>query len=70
MTIDIKYRYIKTTNGITAGDLFKLENIFNYNRDMEKIKVIRKEVEDYERKIRETVEKIEQEKFNESKTKR
>ena len=59
---DIKYRYIKTSNGITAGDLYKLENIFNYNRDKKVINEIRKEVEDYERKIRETAEKIEHDK--------
>ena len=67
---DIKYRYIKTTNGITAGDLYKLENIFNYNLDKDKIKEIRKEVKDYERKIRETAEKIERERLKEGKTKR
>jgi len=44
---EIKYRYIKATNGITLKDLFKLENIFNYNRDKKVIKEIRKEVEDY-----------------------
>jgi len=58
---DIKYRYIKTANGITPEDLYKLENVFNYNRDKKVIKEIRKEVEDYERKIRETAEKIERE---------
>ena len=63
---DIKYRYIKTANGITPEDLYKLENIFNYNRDKKVIKEIRKEVEDYERKIRETAEKIEHDRLKES----
>ena len=67
---DIKYRYIKTTNRITPEDLYKLENIFNYNRDKEKIKEIRKEVEDYEKKIRETAEKLERERLKEGNTKR
>jgi len=67
---DIKYRYIKTTNGITAENLYKLENIFNYNRDKKVIKEIRKEVEDYERKIKETAEKIESKRLKEGKTKR
>ena len=49
---DIKYRYIKTTNGISHEDLNKLENIFDYYRDKKVIKEIRKEVEDYERNIR------------------
>ena len=67
---DIKYRYIKTTNGITAENLYKLENIFNYNRDKEKIKVIRNEVEDYEKIIRERAEKLELERLKEGNTKR
>lgn len=67
---DIKYRYIKTANGITPEDLYKLENIFNYNRDKKVIKEIRKEVEDYERKIKETAEEIESKRLKEGKTKR
>jgi len=63
---DIKYRYIKTANGITPEDLYKLENIFNYNRDKKVIKEIRKEVQDYERKIREIAEKIERDRLKES----
>jgi len=63
---DIKYRYIKTTNGITAENLYKLENIFIYNRNKKLINEIRKEVDDYERKIRETSEKIERDKLKES----
>lgn len=63
---DIKYRYIKTANGITPEDLYKLENIFNYNRDKKVIKEIRKVVEDYEGKIRETAEKIERDRLKES----
>jgi len=58
---DIKYRYIKTANGITPEDLYKLENVFNYNQDKKVIKEIRKEVEDYERKVMETAEKLERE---------
>jgi len=49
---DIKYRYIKATNGITTDNLYKLENIFHYDCDKKLMKGIRKEVEDYEKKIR------------------
>ena len=56
---DIKYRFNKTTNEITPENLYKLETIFNYNRDKNVIKEIRKEVEDYEKKIREMAEKLE-----------
>jgi transcriptional regulator of heat shock response len=64
---DIKYRYIKTANRITPENLNKLENIFNFNRDKKVIKEIRKEVEDYERKVMETAEKIEREHLKEGK---
>ena len=60
----------KTTNGITRENLHKLENIFNSNRDNKTIKEIRKEVEDYEKNITETAEKIERERLKESKIKR
>ena len=60
---DIKYLYIKTANGITHEDLYKHENIFNYNRDKKLIKEIRKEVEDYEKKIRERAGKIERDRL-------
>jgi len=62
---DIKYRYIKTTNGISPEDLNKLENIFDYYRDKKVIKEIRKEVEDYEKIIRERAEKIERDRLKE-----
>ena len=64
---DIKYRYIKTTNGINAENIYKIENIFNYNRDKKLIKEIRKEVVDYERRIRETVEEIERDRLKSTK---
>ena len=57
---DIKYRYVKTTNGITPEDLYKLENTFHYNRDKKLINEVHKMVEDYERKIRERAAELEQ----------
>jgi len=67
---DIKYRFNKTTNGITPENLYKLETISNYNRDKKVIKEIRKEVEDYEKKIKERAEKLESERLKEGNTKR
>jgi len=64
---DIKYRYIKPINGINAENIYKIENIFNYNRDKKLIKEIRKEVVDYERRIRETVEEIERDRLKSTK---
>ncbi len=37
---DLKYRYIKSTNGISSENLGKLEDIFQFNRDKKKIKEI------------------------------
>ena len=48
---DLKYRYIKSTNGIGGGNLNKLEDIFQYNRDKKLIREIRQKVEEYERKL-------------------
>ncbi len=58
---DLKYRYIKSVNGITPENLDKLEDIFQYNRDKKLIREIRGKVEEYERRIKETAEKIERE---------
>jgi len=48
---DLKYRYIKSTNGIGGGNLNKLEDIFQYNRDKKLIREIRQKVDEYERKL-------------------
>ena len=67
---DLKYRYIKSTNGINPENLYKLEDIFQYNRDKKLIKEILGNVEDYERNIREAAEKIERERLKNDKTKK
>ena len=67
---DLKYRYIKSTKGINPENLYKLEDIFQYNRDKKLIKEMRGNVEEYERKIRETAENIEHEKLRSSKSKK
>lgn len=56
---DIIYRYIKAANGISPEELDKLENVFHYNRDKKKIKEIRQNVEDYERKAKKRAEALE-----------
>ena len=67
---DLKYRYIKSINEINPENLYKLEDIFQYNRDKKLIKEIRGNVEDYERNIREAAEKIERERLKNDKTKK
>ncbi|WP_297088266.1 hypothetical protein [uncultured Draconibacterium sp.] len=63
---DIKYRYIKTSNGTTPGGIYKLENLFHYNRDKKKIKEIRLYVEDYERKVKQRAEDLERARLKEA----
>ncbi len=66
---DLKYRYIKSINGINSENLYKLENIFHSDRDKKLMKEIRQNVEEYERRIRETAEKIESEQIRKTKEK-
>lgn len=47
---DLKYRYIRSINGINSNDLKKLERAFNYHRDKKLIWEIRKQVEEYDKK--------------------
>lgn len=64
---DLKYRFIKSTNGISPENLNKLEDIFHYNRDKNLIIEIRKAVQNYERELDETVGKIESNKLKNAK---
>ncbi len=67
---DLKYRYIKSTNGISSENLGKLEDIFHFNPDEKLIREIRQNVEIWEKSIQNTAEKIEHEKFRNSKSKK
>jgi hypothetical protein len=58
---DLKYRYIKSTNGINSEKLKNLEDIFHYHRDKKKIREILGKVEEYEKRISETAKKLERE---------
>lgn len=50
---DLKYRYIKMKNEATPERISELENLFEVNRDNAKIRQMLKDVEDYERAVRE-----------------
>jgi hypothetical protein len=67
---DLKYRYIKSTNGINPEKLYKLEDIFQYNRDKKLIKEIRENVEEYERKLIEIAKEIERNQIKNEQNKR
>ena len=63
---DIKYRYIKTSNGINPDGIYELENLFHYKRDKKKIKEIRQYVEDYECKVKQRAEDLERARLKEA----
>ncbi len=67
---DLKYRYIKSTNGINSENLSKLEDIFQYPRDKKEIREIRQNVENWEKTIQNTAETLEREKLRNSKSKK
>jgi len=60
---DLKYRYIKSINGVNPENLYKVEDIFQYNRDKKKINEISVKVVNYEREVKEMAEKIERERI-------
>jgi hypothetical protein len=67
---DLKYRYIKSTNGINHENLDKLEDIFHYYRDKKMIREIRQNVENWEKTIQNTAEKVEHDKLGNFKSKK
>ena len=48
---DLKYRYIKMKGEATPEQLVELENLFGPNRDNERIRQMRDDVEDYEEAV-------------------
>lgn len=67
---DLKYRYIKSTDGINSVNLGKLEDIFHFNPDEKLIREIRQNVENWEKTIQNAAEKLEREKLRNSKSKK
>jgi hypothetical protein len=61
---DLKYRYIKMKEKVSSQELLRLETIFTFARDRNSISVMREQVENYERLVKEQAEKIEQEKLD------
>jgi hypothetical protein len=67
---DLKYRYVKMHDGATAGEIKALETIFTYYRNPDSIKIIHRQVVQYERLVREQAEKTEQARLNASEAER
>jgi hypothetical protein len=55
-----KYRYVMMAGGISSGDAFHLNRIFNSPDSIEKAEGLKKLVLDYEQKLRKRIEKEEQ----------
>lgn len=67
---DLKYRYIKAFNQADSVSIYKLEDIFEYNRDSKVIKEIRQSVEQYEQDIIDRAKRMEQAKLKEEEAKK
>jgi hypothetical protein len=67
---DLKYRYVKMRGGATSGGIERLETIFTYDRNPDSIRIIRRQVVQYERLVKEQAEKIEQARLNASEAER
>ncbi len=65
---DLKYRYIKMQGETSPQSLYRLENVFTYDRNRDSISVIREQVESYERMVKEQAERIESERIEKRKT--
>ena len=52
---DLKYRYIKMKGEALPNRIAELEEIFELNRDNAKIREMKKDVEEYERTIRQKI---------------
>lgn len=62
---DLKYRYIKMKGDASAEQIATLEDIFELNRDNQKIEQMRENVETYEEAVRKQVALAEQAKLKE-----
>ncbi len=67
---DLKYRYVKMHDGATPGDIKALETIFTYDRSPDSIQLIRRQVIQYERLVKEQAEKTERARLNASEAER
>jgi hypothetical protein len=67
---DLKYRYIQMRGAASSADILRLRNVFDFNRNHDSIKLIRRQVTEYERLVRERAEKDERARLNASEAER
>lgn len=63
---DIKFRYIKAFGEITPENLLKLETIFEYEPDKQKLHSIRQMVEEHEQRVEQRARDLEQARLKEA----
>jgi hypothetical protein len=61
---DLKYRYIQMRGEAVPADIERLRDVFDWNRNPDSIKTIRRRVEQYERFVQESAEKAERARLN------
>ena len=67
---DLKYRYVKMHDGATPGEIKALETVFTYDRNPDSVQLIRRQVIQYERLVKEQAEKTERARLNASEAER
>lgn len=67
---DLKYRYIKAFNKADSVSIYKLEDVFEYNRNSKVIKEIRQSIEKYEQDVIDKARRMEQAKLKEEEAER
>ncbi|WP_145996399.1 hypothetical protein [Dysgonomonas massiliensis] len=67
---DLKYRYIKAFSKADSVSIYKLENVFEYNRDSKVIRKIRKSVEKYEQNVIDRARRLDQARLKEEEAKK
>jgi hypothetical protein len=65
---DLKYRYVKMQGDITPESISNLENVFENKRDS--MKVIRSQVQEYEKALREEAKRLEKARLKEQEAER
>jgi hypothetical protein len=61
---DLKYRYIKMCGSASQGDIVALERVFIYRRNADTIRLIRRQVEQFEQLTKEQAEHTERARLN------
>ena len=67
---DLKYRHIQMRGSATPADIERLRTVFDWNRNADTIRTIRKQIEQYERLIQEGIEKSERARLNSAEAER